>query len=139
MTDQERERFDEMLDEVVAGLPRHVHELIDIVPIIVDDEPPAKIIEELLAELPPDDPTTVSDLCDELCGLHTGVANTEKSVEESAELPEEIRVFRRGIVGHAGGWEEPEAIYEEIRITLLHEIGHHFGLDEDDLAELGYD
>ena len=28
---------------------------------------------------------------------------------------------------------------EQIRITLLHEIGHHFGLDEDDLADLGYD
>jgi predicted Zn-dependent protease with MMP-like domain len=30
-------------------------------------------------------------------------------------------------------------VYEEIRITLLHEIGHHFGLDEEDLEELGYD
>lgn len=40
----------------------------------------------------------------------------------------------------AGGWERgEEAVREEIRVTLLHEIGHHFGLDEDDLADLGYD
>ena len=42
----------------------------------------------------------------------------------------------------AGGWDQPDAddiVYEEIVITLLHEIGHHFGLDEEDLARLGYD
>ena len=32
-----------------------------------------------------------------------------------------------------------EDLVEQIRITLLHEIGHQFGLDEDDLTELGYD
>ena len=34
---------------------------------------------------------------------------------------------------------DEEVVYEEIRITVLHEIGHHFGLDEDDLAALGYE
>jgi predicted Zn-dependent protease with MMP-like domain len=27
----------------------------------------------------------------------------------------------------------------EIRVTVLHELGHYFGLDEDRLAELGYE
>ena len=27
---------------------------------------------------------------------------------------------------------------EEVRRTVLHEIGHHFGMDERQLAELGY-
>ena len=27
---------------------------------------------------------------------------------------------------------------DEVRKTVLHEIGHHFGMDEDDLEELGY-
>jgi predicted Zn-dependent protease with MMP-like domain len=83
---------------------------------------------------------------DELCGLHTGVAFTERSVTSSGDLPSEIRLFREGILAEAGGWEEPgedvdaveDSIYEEIRITLLHEIGHQFGLDEDDLERLGY-
>ena len=62
---------------------------------------------------------------------------------------EHIHIFREGIVnlatedeeGRALGWKAEhaeESIYEEIRITILHEIGHHFGLDEDDLEELGY-
>ncbi len=33
---------------------------------------------------------------------------------------------------------EDAALVEQIRITLLHEIGHHFGLDEEDLRDLGY-
>ena len=27
---------------------------------------------------------------------------------------------------------------EEVRKTVLHEVGHHFGMNEDDLARLGY-
>jgi predicted Zn-dependent protease with MMP-like domain len=29
-------------------------------------------------------------------------------------------------------------IVRQIRTTVLHEIGHHFGLEEEDLDELGY-
>jgi len=29
-------------------------------------------------------------------------------------------------------------VIDQVRKTVLHEIGHHFGLDEDDLDELGY-
>jgi predicted Zn-dependent protease with MMP-like domain len=79
---------------------------------------------------------------EELCGLHTGVAITDQSVEDSGRLPTDIHLFRVGIVALAGGWggrDAEERIGDEIRITLLHEIGHHFGLEEDDLADLGYD
>ena len=31
-----------------------------------------------------------------------------------------------------------EDLVREVRITVLHELGHHFGMDEDDLARLGY-
>ena len=139
MTDEERDRFDDLLDEVVERLPPRVMDLLAEVPLIVDDEPPRVIIDEVLSDLPEGDTTTADELRDELCGLHTGVPITERSVEEGIELPEEIRIFRRGIVAHAGGWADEDIVYDEIRITVLHEIGHHFGLDEDDLAELGYE
>lgn len=139
MTDEERDRFDDLLDEVVERLPPRVMDLLAEVPLIVDDEPPEVVLRELLGDLPEGDPTTADELRDELCGLHTGVPITERSVEEGLDLPEEIRIFRRGIIALAGGWADEDAVYDEIRITVLHEIGHHFGLDEDDLAELGYD
>ena len=36
-------------------------------------------------------------------------------------------------------FHDPAELEREIRITVLHELGHYFGLDEDRLAELGYE
>jgi len=146
MTDGERERFDLLMQDVVEALPPRVRALIDEVPLVVLDRPTEKMMEELVAE------GTLEEGADptELCGLHTGVAITERSVEDPGGwgrpghggfAPEEIHIFREGVVSLAGGWDAEHAdenIYEEIRVTVLHEIGHHFGLDEDDLDDLGY-
>ena len=125
MTDDERRRFDEVLETVLEALPSGLQALLAEAPVIVEDRPSAQLLREL-------------DLCPEdlLCGLHTGTPLTERSVEHSPELPETIHLFREGILELAGDWS---LLQREIRITLLHEIGHHFGLDEDDLAELGYE
>ena len=106
--------------------------------LIVDDVPE----QSLLDQIDIDDPTN-------LCGLHTGIPLTERSVEDAPTLPTSIHLFREGILKMAGGWEpwtdddgEPmggdDIVQEEIVITLLHELGHHFGLNEQDLERLGY-
>ncbi|MBL9147360.1 MAG: metallopeptidase family protein [Phycisphaerae bacterium] len=138
MTKRERERFDTIFEDVLESLPESIHALLDDAPVVLEDRAPRKVLEELGIE--PED--------DDLCGLHTGVPLTQRSVNDHGVLPDVIHLFREGIVAHAGGWEEgedeegpyggEERIREEIRITLLHEIGHHFGLDEDDLERLGY-
>lgn len=153
MTPAQRERFDRLLEDVIAGLPRRVAALLDEVPVHVLDRPSGAMVEQLRRDgtLGPDEDGA------DLCGLHSGVALTERSVEDPGGwgadigVPEHVHLFREGIVSlafenlgiedGADGWSHPEAdeeIYEEIRITLLHELGHHFGLDEDDLDELGY-
>jgi predicted Zn-dependent protease with MMP-like domain len=132
----ERDRVDRLVEAAIEALPVAIRSLLDEVPLIVDDEPTDEILESL--GLDPGDPA----LREELCGLHTGDALTEQSVEDSGRLPTDIHLFRVGIVILAGGWDGADAdarVGEEIRITLLHEIGHHFGLEEDDLADLGYD
>lgn len=135
MTLAQRERFDALVQDVIEGLPPQVRRALDIISVVVLDRPTP----DLLAGI--DDPEARDDP-DSLCGLHSGHAVTERSIEQSAELPSQIHLFRIGIVDLAGGWEEPDAddsIAEEIRITLLHELGHEMGLDEDDLYDLGYD
>lgn len=131
MSPADRQRFDEILEGVLDSLPPALHDLLELVPLIVDDRPEPALLRELGMET------------DELlCGLHSGIALTERSVEHSGALPEDIRIYREGIVELAGGWRGRDAeqrITREVRITVLHEIGHHFGLDEDDLANLGYD
>lgn len=126
-------RFDALVEDAIEGLPAHLRTLLDEVPVVVLDQPTPEMLRDLGAK---------SSDVDGICGLHTGTAITERGMERHGELPTVIHLFRRGIVDIAGGWDQDhpdERIYEEIRVTLLHEIGHHFGLDEDDLADLGYD
>lgn len=152
MTEAAGEHFDRLLADVIDGLPAHVRALLDEVPVVVLDRPTEEMIESLKREgtLEPD-----ADGSD-LCGLHTGVSLVDRSVEgEAGRLPDQVHIFREGVVGLAlgegreaweraaaaaggGGVEGDDEVYEEIRITLLHELGHHFGLDEEDLEELGY-
>lgn len=149
MTDAERERFDLLVQDAIESFPSKVRALIDEVPIVVLDRPTLEMMKSLETE------GTVEPGADpaELCGLHTGVAITDRSVEDPRGWgrpghdsfgQEQIHVFREGIINLATddqGWDAEHAeedIYEEIRITILHEVGHHFGLDEQDLDELGY-
>ena len=145
MTRAERERFDALLEEAIEAQPPGVRALLDEVPLIVDDAPARALVESLAKEWG-EEPT--DDFAQGLCGLHTGVPLTDRIASNSGVLPTNIRMFREGVVWTAGGWEPQDgesaedvddAVYEEITITLLHELGHHFGLEEDDLAELGYD
>ncbi len=140
MRRKDRERFDALLEQVIESLPKRIHDLLEEAPLIVDDRPSAQLAAELGLDLEEEN----------LCGLHSGTPLTDRSVAQGHDLPETIHIFREGVIDEAGGWDEWEdddgemlggeaRVKEEIRITLLHEIGHHFGLDEDDLAELGYD
>jgi predicted Zn-dependent protease with MMP-like domain len=159
LTDEQRERFDRLVQDVIDTLPARVREMVDQVPIVVIDRPDAAMVRQLVQDglLEPGEDGS------DLCGLHSGTPLTERGVADSAGWgglgeagePETVYLFREGIASLAfaseqqggfegaceGDWGDSDAderLYEEIRITVLHEIGHHFGLDEDDLDELGY-
>lgn len=151
MRQADQDRFDALVEEVLADLPPPVAARLDEIAIVVEDRPSPALVRALVADGTIEDEAAAADLC----GLHTGVALTERSVEAAGVLPDQIHLFREGIVTLA--LENPpsppsrrtaamitwtasldEAVREEIRITILHEIGHHFGLDEGDLDELGY-
>lgn len=133
MTPADRARFDALLEEVIEALPDAVAAIIDEVPVVVLDRPTRDMLRDVGMN---------EDEGEELCGLHTGVPTTERSLEHSGQLPSQIHLFRVGIISLAGGFDGSRgdaSVREQIRITLLHELGHEFGLDEDDLWELGYD
>jgi predicted Zn-dependent protease with MMP-like domain len=50
--------------------------------------------------------------------------------------PHTVTIYRRPL---EAAFHDPSELEREIRITVLHELGHYFGLDEDRLAELGYE
>ena len=70
-----------------------------------------------------------------LLGLYHGVPLTEKSVDAGVDWPERIYIFQHNIESIC---DTEDQIVEQVRTTILHEVGHHFGMDEDDLDELGF-
>lgn len=118
------EEFAGLVEEALRDIPQPFATYLENVMVEVEQEPDAK----LLAEMEIDDAT-------ELLGIYHGIPLTERSIDDGVQLPDRITVFQRNIERMCKGRKQ---IIAEIRTTVLHEIGHHFGLDEDDLDELGY-
>jgi len=119
-----KQRFAELVEQALGELP----------------EPFATHLEEVSVEIkqrPTDKQLKDQGLGDDelLLGLYVGHPMTERSVEYSGMLPDAIYIFQEDIELVSRSEKE---LVEQVRTTVLHEIGHHFGMDEDDLDELGY-
>lgn len=130
MNPRTRHRFDEQLEWVLQRMPAMIHELIEKVPLHVEDYPSDDVMDRMNVEY-----------IDDLCGLYTGIPIGEKSVTHSGTMPDVVTIYREGILSAAAdkrGRISIDRLREEIRITILHELAHHHGLSEDDLRKLGY-
>jgi predicted Zn-dependent protease with MMP-like domain len=125
-----RSRFDEQLEWVLARLPPLVHELIEKVPLHVEDYPSEEVMDR-----------TGVEYLDDLCGLYSGIPIGEKSITQSGTLPDVVTIYREGILTAATdrrGRISTDCLRQQIRITILHELAHHHGLTENELRKLGY-
>jgi len=116
--------FRRLVSRAVREIPPHLAGYLENIVIDVEPMPDAGTCRSM--EI--DDPT-------ELMGLYQGTPLTERSVTDSALFPDRIVIYQHNVEREAHTRED---IVEEVRTTILHEIGHHFGLDEDELDELGY-
>ena len=105
-------------------VPDELRGHISNVEIMIEDKPSDELLDEL--GVPPDDT---------LFGLYEGTPLTERSTEYSG-LPDRIIIFRRPLLEE---FDDPLDLRREIARTVIHEIAHHFGIDEERLAELGWD
>ena len=111
-------------------MPPLIHELIEKVPLHVEDYPSDDVMDRLDVEC-----------IDDLCGLYTGIPIGEKSVSHSGTLPDVVTIYREGILSASADREgriNVKRLREQIRITVLHELAHHHGLSEEELNRLGY-
>jgi len=106
--------FDDHVAAALDSLPRDLAAALQNIAVVVEDEHP-------------DDP--------DLFGLYEGTPLPDRG-DMAGSLPDRIRIFRLPLEDE---FEDPASLEREIRITVLHELGHYFGLDEDRLAELGYE
>ena len=106
--------FDDHVAAALDELPAEIAAALVNVAVVVEDEHP-------------EDP--------DLFGLYQGIPLPERG-DDAGLLPDKISIYR---IPLEESFPEPDELREEIRITVLHELGHYFGLDEDRIAELGYD
>lgn len=71
----------------------------------------------------------------DLLGLYDGLALTERAQYGLGELPDRIVVFREP---HLAQCDSDQELRDEIHTTLVHEIAHFYGLDDQQLHEMGW-
>ena len=112
-----RERFDELADEALAGLPAWVKDRLDNVEVLIEEDPP------------PDQP--------DLLGLYEGIPLTRRGFGYSGVMPDRITLFRSTIERLSRGSDERlKRLVEE---TVIHEVAHYFGISDERLLELHRD
>ena len=119
-----KQRFGELVEQALGKLPEQFQSFLEEVAIEVTDLPTTSQRRAAGTDAKP-----------LLLGLYTGRPRTERSIEESAYLPDRIFIFQQNIEQVCNSEQQ---LIEQVRITVLHEIGHHFGLSEEDLDELNY-
>lgn len=119
-----KQRFGELVEEALRDLPEPFATHMETVRVEVRGRPTRKQLKE--AGLEEDEL---------LLGLYVGHPLTDRSVEMSGTLPDAIYIFQEDVELVS---ETERDLVEEVRITVLHEIGHFFGMDEDDLDDIGY-
>ena len=115
--------FFKLVERALEGLPPELSRLLDNVAIVVDDWPDYST------------PLVAGGAEETLYGLYEGVPLTERGAGYYGFLPDKITIFAEPLLRD---FPDPEELREEIRITVVHEIAHYFGMDEEDVEDLGY-
>jgi predicted Zn-dependent protease with MMP-like domain len=113
-----------LVERALATVPSPFADVLAEVAIVIEDEPSeAQRLDNDLAG----DET--------LYGLYEGVPRTAWGADY-APFPNRISLFRLPL---EADFPDPGDLEAEVRLTVIHEIAHHIGIDDDRLAELGYD
>ena len=116
--------FGELVQGALRDIPKALVDYMDDLVVDVAFVPDACACEEAEGEERED-----------LLGLYHGTPLTHRSVEHSGHVPDRITIYQRNIERFCNTRKQ---LIRQIRKTVFHEIGHHFGLDEEDLLDLGY-
>jgi len=114
----EREKFEALVEEAVAGLPKKFKDLLENVAIIVEDTPPRR---------------RSSASRSTLLGLYHGVPLQHRGPYYGNVPPDVIIIFKQPIEAICSSDDE---VREQVREVVRHEIGHYFGMSEKDLRDI---
>ncbi|MDP9801201.1 putative Zn-dependent protease with MMP-like domain [Arcanobacterium wilhelmae] len=113
MVEMSEEEFEELVADALDEIPEAFLERLYNVVFLVEDEPDGD--EE------------------DLLGVYDGFAQTDGDFEFAE--PNRIIIFRGPTLRMC---DSPQEVAEEVRVTVFHEVAHHFGIEDDELHELGW-
>lgn len=116
MIDVGAEEFEKLVIDELDALPDEMIDGLENVVFVTEDRP--------------------EDGSLDLLGLYDGVALTERGQYGFGELPDRIILYREPLLAIVESLEE---LKDEIHVTLVHEIAHFYGLDDEQLHELGWE
>lgn len=112
-----------LAEAALGAIPRRLARHVAGVGIQVDEFPDDETVAEMGLESPWD-----------LTGLYQGTPLTQRSVEDTARLPDLIFLYRQPILAE---WiDTGEDLARLVASVLIHEIGHHFGFSDADIEAL---
>ena len=117
-----RERFTALVEDVLRDIPQRFRDAMKNVAVIVEDEPPPELLEEL--EMDPDDT---------LFGLYQGTPLTERAFSYGNTLPDRISIYQLPI---EDACEDDDDVRLCVAETVIHEFGHYFGLSEEEIQDI---
>jgi predicted Zn-dependent protease with MMP-like domain len=117
-----RERFSRLVEEAVREIPKRFRDAMKNVAVVVEDEPPPHILEEM--EIGPEDT---------LFGLYQGTPLPERSWSYGNALPDRISIYQFPI---EDACEDDDEIRDCVAETVIHEFGHYFGMSEAEIEEI---
>ena len=118
----QREKFESLVADALASIPRRFRDAMSNVAIVVEDEPSRELLREMEIEPP-----------DTLLGLYQGTPLTERRWDYGNTLPDRILIFQGP---HEREADDDDDLVASIAETLIHEIGHYFGLSEEEIEEI---
>ena len=117
--------FEALVAEALDDLPEYVQQRLENVAVLVEARAGPERLRSL-GHAPGDD----------LLGLYEGVNRIDRAAGYHLATPDRITLFWKPILEEVGS-ADPAAIREEVRKTIIHEVAHHFGIDDDELEQLG--
>ncbi|MEZ6195112.1 MAG: metallopeptidase family protein [Planctomycetota bacterium] len=119
-------QFEKLVRRALEDIPESFRGYLEEVAFMVEDRVTPALARRL--DLDPAEPDPL--------GFYDGVPLGERGSFDTSPVMDTIYVFREPHVEQFG--DDRRELIEQVRITVIHEIAHHFGLEEDEVDDLGY-
>lgn len=115
----DRQRFEELVEEAVQGLPQRFKKHLENIAIMVEDRPRRAALRSIPART--------------ILGLYHGLPYKDRGATYGSPVPDVIVIYKEPIERLSSTEEE---VRDRVRLVVLHEVGHYFGLTEQELRDI---